>query len=450
MKEILTGLISVFKPDITKWLVRIFVTSGIALIATPIWEPYANAAIENYLGIVIPPSTHYSGWFLVALGLVVYYIGHLNRSSAVAQTGYEAAMPVQVPISDLEILFPSSIPNQTEPDTRKLIRSLKNEIEEYVCNDQIAASGGWGNSQIEIFEYTSGEEPTAIDLREGGIVSTFIALRALRASGYPINSYEGIGKDALSYLLTRQNYQGGFGRFKKSRSGEEVSVSYRHTALALLSLLILDGPSKNIKDGIGYLLKINISDIESDAAPSIAAPIVLLALHMLQAGEWGKSHLTEIERHNVWNKLEELRTPLLEHVESSAKTPDSELWVPYGNSERMIFDSALTTVDFLSLNPEAPPSVISNAILHISKSFNGEGIPYDPSRKIADIGCSLYFATLCFRPIIKSAVESNDQGAEVLQIASSCLKFCAANWGNPEYMVRTYLDTVANGLMINA
>ena len=49
--DFLLEVIRIFKPDQRKWIVRIFIVSGIGMISTPFWQPWIEAVLEKEIGL---------------------------------------------------------------------------------------------------------------------------------------------------------------------------------------------------------------------------------------------------------------------------------------------------------------------------------------------------------------------------------------------------------------
>jgi hypothetical protein len=320
----------------------------------------------------------------------------------------------------------------------------------FVAADQIAESGGWARSQNRVFEYTIGQPPSTIDRREGGIMSTYIALRALAATGVDLAPHVEPGRSATKYLLKRQTKSGMFGRFSVSRSGEEIKPSLRHTALACLALMIIDGPPEPIARGLDCLTRVKRAEVADDAAPSIAMSAALVALDTAANGEWGDLHLSSDHRKAISHATTDLEHEFLESIESESKDPSASyapLWEPYGRSARMLYDSALTTIDFLTLYPRSPWSSVCTVLQYLADNRIHGALPYDSSAPGPDVGISSYFAAICYRPsVMRQLMVCGATG--VLDAASDCLAFSLANWETPDAMLRTYCDTLANALLL--
>jgi hypothetical protein len=269
----------------------------------------------------------------------------------------------------------------------------------------------------------------------------------------PVNSYEPPGKAATEYLLKRQKKhtaKGAFGRFSVSRSGEEIVPSFRHTALACLTLMAMNGPPSAVLEGIRYLVSMTVDDLRDDAAPSIACAASLLALECAASSAWGEQHLPRKDVDRVKEVLNDHRADLMLALESEARSPTTyaPLWEPYAHRGRMIYDSALTTLDLLTLLTDPPWNIVVAALYHLARGKMELGLPYDPSLDKPDVGISAYFATICRRGPVLQRLRTTEGEDSILSAADDCIDFVLKEWGNPIYMERTYCDTVANGLLL--
>jgi hypothetical protein len=331
-----------------------------------------------------------------------------------------------------------------------MFNAFLEHVASFVAADQIGDSGGWAVSQERVFEYTTGRAPSEIDRREGGIISTYMALRALAATGVDLAPHTEPGKSATKYLLKRQSKSGMFGRFSISRSGEEIRPNLRHTALASLALMILDGPPEPIVRGLECLTRMTRAEVADDAAPSIAMAASLVALHTAANGEWGTLHLSSVQRDSIARALIALEHECMTSIESESKDPSAPyapLWKPYGGSARMLYDSALTTIDFLTLYPRPPWSSVCAALQFLAENRSRGGLPYDPGAAYPDIGVSIYFVALCSRPPVAQQLAARGATA-ALDATRDCLAFALTNWEKPAAVQRTYCDTLANALLL--
>lgn len=84
--QFLIQVIQILRPDSKRWIVRIFVFSGIALLSQRIWEPYLQAVLQQYLQLNVP-NAEPTGWTLVVIGIALYfiniYVDHLSKPKEV-------------------------------------------------------------------------------------------------------------------------------------------------------------------------------------------------------------------------------------------------------------------------------------------------------------------------------------------------------------------------------
>jgi hypothetical protein len=84
--DFLLEVIRIFKPDQRKWIVRIFIVSGIGMISTPFWQPWIEALLEKEIGLNLA-YTAIPGWILITLGLLIYIFNEWQaKQSAKAPT----------------------------------------------------------------------------------------------------------------------------------------------------------------------------------------------------------------------------------------------------------------------------------------------------------------------------------------------------------------------------
>ncbi|WP_323661100.1 hypothetical protein [Pectobacterium versatile] len=67
-----TLIMRFFFPKQRKWVARALIASAISMVTGPMWEPYANVALEHYAGFSVPAPNVTAGWVILALGLVVF------------------------------------------------------------------------------------------------------------------------------------------------------------------------------------------------------------------------------------------------------------------------------------------------------------------------------------------------------------------------------------------
>lgn len=64
-------------PEQRKWVARVLIGAGISMVTGPMWEPYANAALEHYAGFSVPAPNVTAGWVILTLGLVVFIVNEI-------------------------------------------------------------------------------------------------------------------------------------------------------------------------------------------------------------------------------------------------------------------------------------------------------------------------------------------------------------------------------------
>lgn len=69
--EFALEVIRMFKPDHRKWVVRIFVLSGISMISPPFWQPWLEIYLEEELNIDLSVAST-PGWIFIVIGLAIY------------------------------------------------------------------------------------------------------------------------------------------------------------------------------------------------------------------------------------------------------------------------------------------------------------------------------------------------------------------------------------------
>lgn len=293
------------------------------------------------------------------------------------------------------------------------LKQIKSDVYQFLVNDQIKETGAWGISQIEIMEEASGSKLSEHDKKEGGIVSTYLALRALlKYEPSPVEfRLKNYSKLAQVYFLQRQNNTGGFGRYVFSRSGFEIHASLRHTALSVSALIDLGGPPGATYRGINYINKHwNIEEILDDASPALAIASIIHTIDKLISNPYYLSQFTEEEKSNLklseWNDVCKKLHRELKNLSSISNF--KPFWKPYGGNKPLLFETALTTIDLLSypLNNDLN-SVIVDILYSMLERMNPDGgIPYNLDETKSDFGMSLYFYSLISRNTILSCIEN--------------------------------------------
>lgn len=73
--DFLLEVIRIFRPDQRKWIVRIFILSGIGMISTPFWQPWVEAILKKEIGLDLS-YTMIPGWVLITIGVVIYFFNN--------------------------------------------------------------------------------------------------------------------------------------------------------------------------------------------------------------------------------------------------------------------------------------------------------------------------------------------------------------------------------------
>ena len=72
--QALREIVLLFRPNITKWIVRTLIISGIALLSPMFWQQAVSVLLRDKLSINIPDGLPIAGWILLLLGLLIYLI----------------------------------------------------------------------------------------------------------------------------------------------------------------------------------------------------------------------------------------------------------------------------------------------------------------------------------------------------------------------------------------
>jgi len=366
----------------------------------------------------------------------------------------DSSIEVSVEAGTVDILKPAYCEGTAKRQYCSSCADLFLYVTKYLYDDQIQSTGAWGKSYAEVYEYITGKKQTLFDVEEGGIVSTYIAVRALLAaeSNPPFLETQAAQR-VIEYLITRQTQSGSFGRRIASRSGIEIHPSIRHTAYAVLMLVGLDGPPENIVRALYYLSQSEVLDLRDDASPCMAAAAVIAVFDNVIGGDWGRSHLTKDDLSALdIDEWPERRTVLLRFIENESRSvsnPYSPLWVPYGGFEKKLFDTTLFTVDLLTL---CSSPLLWSSVLKVLKKMSEvmtTGLPFDPSSSsVPDVGISGYFSTICFRPPVYKVLHKSKDGRRILKIARRCFDFALENFGEEKYTAQTSCDTISNLLLL--
>jgi pimeloyl-ACP methyl ester carboxylesterase len=331
---------------------------------------------------------------------------------------------------------------------------ILDEARSWLLRDQILESGGWGLSQATLFQRLTGRSVTDVERREGGIISTYVSLRALRAYEAAVDIFRSrpYAWKAARYLMERQTTDGGFGRYVESRSGEEIHATVRHTAFAISALIDLDPGSTALDDGIAYLRRRLEAPRDGwwsdEAAPSLALAGVLHVDERLTAVEEDDEIDSDISDPLLSN---EQRREIRGHLSRlSSYGPHAPFWIPYAKTSAMVFDTALTTIELLPHPVEKSLRVpVARVLKEIASHAIDGGIPYGPRENTPDIGMS---ALALF--ILTSRITGDDKMASILARWNltthipRLAEFIMDNWTVEAAWRLTYSDTLAYLLRI--
>ncbi|MBW2004098.1 MAG: hypothetical protein JRI72_05705 [Deltaproteobacteria bacterium] len=67
-------IILMIRPDQKKWIVRVLVLSGLALISQPFWQDILNAFLEQKLNFHLPQSISIGGWVILSFGIIFHLL----------------------------------------------------------------------------------------------------------------------------------------------------------------------------------------------------------------------------------------------------------------------------------------------------------------------------------------------------------------------------------------
>jgi hypothetical protein len=342
-----------------------------------------------------------------------------------------------------------------KPGDKNRWKTFQQYTYNYLLADQIPESGGWGISQVEVMEEATRNRLSALEKEEGGIISTYLALKALENHENNIFAFrrKEYAQKACHYFLRRRTHKGSFGRYVSSRSGLEIHPSIRHTALAVSALLELDGPPGAIFNGIKYLIdNWEFEDIMDDASPSLAISSIIHAIDKFIATPYYLTILSEEERKEIdfseWQKVnKEFMRYMVELSTSSKEYPFFE---PYGHNKPLIFETALTTIDLLPNPYTKEIALILSNIISAMLDFCVDGaLPYNPYEKTPDVGMTTYFLYLISRKGIMECIKDSSLRKRIDDIANPMLNFVLKNYENKEYLKHTHCDTIASSLLIN-
>jgi len=316
----------------------------------------------------------------------------------------------------------------------------------WLCEDQLA-NGAWGAGCGRVLGRVSGTPLSDFDNNEGGIISTHLALRALRAYERDDDLFHSrnYARQALQYFERRSDPSGAYGRNVMSWSGIELHTSVRHTAMAAGSLLDLDGPPESISRSIKYLQKMIRTDFwTSEAAPSFAISSILSLNDRLSKGDVtrGPASVFSTDR-------EQRLHDILRDLCSRGK--HAPLWPPYGRHDPMASDTALVTIEMLPLpTPSDLRSPIVRALLKVADLEDSEtgGLQYGPDIKVPDIGMSSVMLSVLTRRAIPERFGSPIIQGQLQALSERLTDFLIDNWMRESAWTYTHADTFSNLLLL--
>lgn len=347
-------------------------------------------------------------------------------------------------------------PSESSPIFRQMLPGMKKYFYQYLIKDQIIDSGAWGKSEIDVMENATGTKYSENDRYEGGIISTYFALRALkRYEKTPISfRVQAYSRKALKYFLYRQTHKGGIGRMVLSRSGMEIHPSIRHTALSVAALIDLNAPSGAIFRGLDYINQHwSIEEILEDASPSIAIASIIHAMDKTLSNPQCLASLSEEEKQTLKiGDWDETRLNLYKELITISRSSDDEpFWNPYGKKDSLSYYTALITIDLLSSPlPKELGTVVCDILSLLMERLTSEGgIPFNQKSIVADFGISMYYYSLICRADILNNIENNVLLKNIEQSKSKIENYLISNWRRHEENEYTHCDTVASLFFIN-
>ncbi len=146
-------LVGKFRPGQRRWIVRIFIVSGISLISHRFWEPWLEAWLEKSLELNIAVAD-VPGWILISIGLFLYFFNHYVEKN-------ENKLTVPPPNTTAEV--PLQRPQQAEHFTGR-----EKELEKLLKDLQpgkiitLCGTGGIGKSALAaeaVWHLAPGSDP---------------------------------------------------------------------------------------------------------------------------------------------------------------------------------------------------------------------------------------------------------------------------------------------------
>jgi hypothetical protein len=275
--------------------------------------------------------------------------------------------------------------------------NIFNYIYEWTLADQIPESGGWGLSQYSANADGQKSSESTLEIIEGGINSTFFALRGLKS--YKKNDFlfrrEKYAINAKNYLLARQIRSGGFGRFVKSRSGKDIFPSIRHTAYAVSSLIDLAAPPKAIINGLKFIEDHCSNTIADDVSPSEAIGIITYVINKISKNPELINVFKNADLEIIQNPQDYYSELFNELANLSFSSSYSPFWTPYGRFPEMKVPTSLATIDLIASHlPKHLETTVFNILLEISDNLKNGGIPCKRESLKPDLGLTAYYLVI--------------------------------------------------------
>lgn len=321
----------------------------------------------------------------------------------------------------------------------------------WILADQIPSSGGWGRSQEKTIEAFTQRPLSQFERSEGGVVSTFLALRALLHYEGDVVLFRGrdYSRAAGDYFRERQHSgSGGFGRRVASRSGVEVHASLRHTAFSLASLWDLGISTASLTHGIKYLNAHNSPEAwQGDACPPLAVVGLLYFVEAVTATTASPQRANIVEQLTSGDGALPSSEHLLEALRDlSINSTQRPFWEPYGGLRPMLFDTALTTIELIPTRLLGSlADLIAEILGTIARHVGERLLMFGPDAMNEDVGISCLYLSAFRRasPYIASYGNFGEIEAVYQKLTLEIPKV----WHIERYWRYTYVDTVASTLL---
>lgn len=291
-------------------------------------------------------------------------------------------------------------------------QSMIDMIYLYTRLDQIESTGAWGKSLVSLFypllivNNKRDDKPSDETKKEGGLTTTSLTLLSLRDfwlrdEKYSTQPFVLLGKE---YFHKRSSK--GFGTLcDTKRDGQRSPTpSARHTAMACLALIGLNGRPDKLMDGLDYLTRNLEVEIEGkEKCPSVALAASIAAFEYFIQSDPIQTESKQYMSNNVrrflhaWPKHRlEWENRLLE-----IKSDNDVLWPPYAELKEFSFYSSLMVYGLI-------PGILQGE--HERRFFNfcdilfssecGGGVPFYSAMKNPDFGTTAKVLSLLLSPAI--------------------------------------------------